>query len=91
MFDNHAAHLVPENEQFINDHFEPLRQPAYSCEFNSIETLWSVIKSDFRKHNCSRNLIFEDEDWLKYFVEEVCQDVPIEKVRRLELANRSYL
>lgn len=44
VYDNHTAHRATVNEAYIELYFNKLRLPIYSCEFNSIETLWAHIK-----------------------------------------------
>jgi transposase len=44
MIDNHKAHLNDETKELLNKHFTLVFIPTYSCRFNSIETLWAIIK-----------------------------------------------
>ena len=48
VYDNHSAHLTIENREYISQHFRQLKMPPYSCQFNSIETLWAHLKRIFR-------------------------------------------
>jgi hypothetical protein len=50
VLDNHAAHHSKKvAAQFRFHHIIPLFMPAYSPEFNSIESLWAIIKSRVKK------------------------------------------
>lgn len=48
LLDNHVAHKTKDVKEFAKDKFNILYIPVASSEFNSIERLWSVIKSRFR-------------------------------------------
>ena len=49
IMDNAGAHTSPETIRVIERYFIPFHQPGYSCKFNSIEWLWSVVKREYRK------------------------------------------
>ena len=42
-----GAHRSDYAKAFLYRHFIPLFQPGYSSPFNSIETVWALIKSQF--------------------------------------------
>lgn len=48
VIDGHPAHLTVSNRALMEQHFEITQLPASSCEFNSIEWLWSLVKKKFR-------------------------------------------
>jgi len=49
VYDNHPSHIKPKIvRDYIQEHFTPLRLPTYSCEFNSIEKVWSQLKAKFK-------------------------------------------
>ena len=48
VIDNHAAHKSKKVTMFMETYFKPIWLPAYSCEFNSIESYWSRLKSEYR-------------------------------------------
>jgi transposase len=49
VIDNASAHTKSESKQAIADSFIPMNVPPYSCQFNSIEHLWAVLKHNIRK------------------------------------------
>lgn len=49
MLDNHRAHWNSETIAILNQSYEVCHIPPYSCQFNSIETVWGIIKLQFRK------------------------------------------
>lgn len=49
VLDGHSAHFTPENRVLLNQYFVPLRMPAHSCQFNSVETLFAVAKTNLRR------------------------------------------
>ena len=48
VLDNHTSHTSDIVMPTLLKHFQPLFQPTYSCKFNSIETLWAIVKKQFR-------------------------------------------
>ena len=49
VYDNHPSHIKPlAVREYIQNNFIPLRLPTYSCEFNSIEKVWSQLKAKFK-------------------------------------------
>lgn len=63
LMDNHVAHLVEESEAALTANcFTTVRTPAYSPDFNSIETLWAVVKRQMRIRLAEANhdLLIED-------------------------------
>jgi len=49
VYDNHPSHIKPlAVREYIHSNFSPLRLPTYSCEFNSIEKVWSQLKAKFK-------------------------------------------
>ena len=49
LYDGARAHTARVSMKLMQDLFEPLQIPVYSCEFNSIEKVWSVAKAYFNK------------------------------------------
>ena len=43
------AHHNPVVKQLASQYFELKYMPAYSCGFNSIESMWSVVRNSFNK------------------------------------------
>ena len=55
VYDNHPSHIKPQVvRDYIQEHFIPLRLPTYSCEFNSIEKVWSQLKAKFKTEMAQR-------------------------------------
>ena len=48
-FDGHPSHTTKKSLALANRLFEPLRNVPHSCNFNSIEKLWSVAKNNLMK------------------------------------------
>ena len=48
VLDNARAHLSDLVLPILNQYFEVKFMPAYSPQFNSIETLWAIVKRRFR-------------------------------------------
>lgn len=48
-FDGHAAHTSTLSRLHCEQLFRPLQNVAYTCELNSVETLFSVLKRNLRK------------------------------------------
>lgn len=70
--------------------FEPLQVPCYSCEFNSIEKVWSVAKCYYKK----RTLAIQEEmnnDAFKKLVIESFQQITNTKMANLIKSNRKYI
>jgi len=51
VLDNHSAHKTKQVMDLANQlKIELLFTPPYTPELNSIESLWSVVKGDIKKH-----------------------------------------
>ena len=48
-FDGHPAHKGVDVIELVKQYFDPFLCVAHSSNFNSIETVWSVAKRNFRK------------------------------------------
>ena len=44
LIDNHPGHKNPILRLKLDQHFNVLFMPSYSCRFNSIENLWGYVK-----------------------------------------------
>ena len=49
LFDGHRSHTTKENVVLMNKFFIPIKIPPHSCDFNSIERVWSCAKCVFKK------------------------------------------
>ena len=52
VLDNHKAHHSLICKEILSDNFRTLFLPAYSCRFNSIESLWALMKKLFPSYVC---------------------------------------
>jgi len=58
VLDNAPAHRTLANKQLAATlKLELMFLPPYTPELNSIEALWSVIKSDFKQRAIARNMV----------------------------------
>ena len=93
LYDGATAHTSPVVVNAIAEFFIPVQIPSYSCEFNSIEKLWSVAKSYYVKRLLQ---IFQVEGCIsemrfRELVEESFSQIPRDKLVRLHGANRKYI
>ena len=65
--------------------------PPYSCEFNSIETLWSLIKARYKIKIARLRSAINNPIELREFVEKIAEDIPPEIARRITRANSKYI
>ena len=91
VIDNHSAHHSKLIDNLLRDHFTVTYLPTYSCQFNSIETLWSVIKKQFRKQVGIRVRQITQQCHLNQLVLDVAVRIPQRLVNNICRANRSYL
>ena len=49
LYDGHTAHGAKINKAELSRAFIPIKIPPHSCDFNSIERVWSVAKSIYKK------------------------------------------
>lgn len=49
LFDGAPPHLTKKSMTLVKSLFVPLRNIPHSCDFNSIESLWSTAKNAFHK------------------------------------------
>ena len=91
VFDNHPSHKSNSTIAFIEDYFKPLALPTYSCEFNSIETLWSHIKAIFKKEIAHLNYVIDSPDELRRYVLNIAREYPTMKARRVSNANMDFV
>ena len=93
VMDNLGAHK--SEVDLYTEEIKPLFYPPYSCRFNSIETLWSQVKSRFKMQLQSRlkqnGSAIKNRDQLSQFVFEMIEDIPIATIRNIEKANWSYI
>ena len=90
--DNAGSHRNKENYELMAAHFNVIYQPSYSCKFNSIETLWALVKKRWLKSH-TKVLIKKESTrdnsiaLLKIILDEIGE----EQIVRLLNANDSYI
>ena len=52
VLDNHRAHHSLICKDILSENFRTLFLSAYSCRFNSIESLWALMKKLFLSYVC---------------------------------------
>ena len=72
--------------------FVPLKIPVYSCEFNSIEKVWSFAKTQWKKQMLmDRTKDIVSKEQLSAQVQSLLNNLDKSKVQNLFGANRAYL
>ena len=72
--------------------FVPLKIPVYSCEFNSIEKVWSFAKTQWKKQMLmDRTKDIVSKEQLSAQVQSLFNNLDKGKVQNLFGANRAYL
>ena len=66
-------------------------QPAYSPEFNSIESLWHVVKQRVKRDLLLANPTKLNEEKFHLLIEKCCESITYEEAVNLYGANRNYL
>ena len=66
-------------------------QPGYSPEFNSIESLWHVIKSRVKAQLILANEVRFNQEKFQLLVEKCCDSITYEEALRQHGANRNFL
>lgn len=83
IIDGHSAHRACKSE--MAKHFKPLFMPPHSCQFNSIESVWSYLKQSFRKMT-AEDAIKSDAD-LNARVRRTWMQADTQKLQNLVGAN----
>ena len=66
-------------------------QPAYSPEFNSIESLWHVVKQRVKRDLLLANPTKLNQEKFHLLIERCCESITYEEAVNLYGANRNYL
>ena len=56
VLDRHTSHTAIYLQEILKSHFKIMLQPTQACEFNIVETHWSLAKRHFRKKLAERPL-----------------------------------
>jgi len=98
-FANHRIYLVIDNlnihyanlELIESLNFVPLFQPAYSPSFNSIETLWGMLKRKVRIRLLESNHDLSDKQF-QNVLDTVCKEItPFMQRKGAATFNRKYM
>jgi len=76
LLDNHGAHKSPISKEIIGKYFKPLYIPAYSCQFNSIESLWGLFKKLFPSYVCDHVLEASTFEYTQKLIQNMIADLP---------------
>ena len=92
IMDNHKSHYNRTAVRVLKQQVHILYTPTSSCEFNSIETAFSKIKSVYKKR-ITKIAIRRDYDMssARACLDIACDEVTPAMQRRLCHANRTYL
>ena len=92
ILDNASAHKNKTVRAKLEKHFQVLFTPTCSCQFNSVEWLFSIIKNNYRKRitKCALRRDYGQEDVVNCII-LACEEISNEKVYRLCRANRPYI
>jgi hypothetical protein len=66
-------------------------QPGYSPEFNSIESLWHVIKSRVKSQLILANEVRFNQEKFQLLVEKCCDSITYDEALQQYGANRNFL
>ena len=77
VMDNAGAHHSDYARAYLNRHFIPLFQPGYSSCFNSTETVWALVKSQFVRR-ITRLALQRDYtvQHAKFLIQDICRGLP---------------
>ena len=91
VMDGHPAHSCLSLRNTLSRNFEVMKMPASSCEFNSIESLWSLIKSIYYRKIVQETGRIRSQDQFREFVFKVADELSEDKIRPFFTANNTYL
>ena len=91
VIDGHPAHFTTINKTLLEQHYDLMKTPASSCEFNSIEWLWSKIKRRFRATIVSQVGRIKTQEQLDTFILNTVESFEVEEMQQFTTANRGYI
>ena len=74
VFDGATAHTSLRSLETVEKHFKPLRMAPYSSPFNPVETVWSLARRLFQKHQLTHKGYINEADFLR-MVDEACHGI----------------
>ena len=91
VIDGHRAHLTVINRELMERHFTVMQMTPSSCEFNSIEWLWSLIKRKFRSKMARLVGTIHSQEDLEHAVEDTLHEIEDSTIQSFATANREFL
>jgi len=91
VLDNHSSHKSLQVRRLLEAHFKVCFIPTQSCELNSIESLWALLKKNFRTKAASLVGTLRNQGEIVALVESIADEIPESTRLRFCEANRKYL
>jgi hypothetical protein len=91
VIDGHRAHLTVINRELMDRHFTVKVMTPSSCEFNSIEWLWSLVKRKFRSKMARLVGTIHSQEELEHAVEDTLHEIEDSTIQSFATANREFL
>ena len=84
--------LPPELTAYLDRHFINCSIPTYSCQFNSIENLFGIIKRQYRARvtQLSGRRDYHVNQ-CRMLVRDICQGLPEDMIQNTLTVNRHYI
>ena len=90
LYDGARAHIAKSSQTLIKAYFTDLKNVPYSCDFNSIERVWSVAKSNFHKRMVLQQRPLDREAFIQ-MVQDSLDSIDEKTFEGLFISNRSYI
>ena len=89
-FDGHPSHARKDSKTFAAKYFRLIQCVPYTCEFNSVESVWALFKRDIRKR-----LLLHPEDLDQFTFNEMVMtslhSIPHPTINGVLKSNRRFL